>query len=219
MSSPPLGVALVEDDHAARARIRRELERTSGVAVAGEFGTGEEALARLLDGGLHADVAIVDLVLPGTSGLEVIRRLHVERPRLETLVLTTVEDSDAVLAALEAGASGYIVKSDGLAALREGLAALLAGGSPMSPAIARRVIDHLRGARSGSAPAPSAADPLTAREREVLGQLARGATYTTIARALDIGIGTVQSHVKAIYRKLGVHSRAEAAREAFRRRR
>ena len=221
MSAAPIAVVLVEDDRSVCQRIERLLAGSSEVVLAAVFHDAETAHDRLLVERVAAEVVVVDLVLPGMNGIELIRRLGAGRAELETIVLTTVEDDETVFEALEAGASGYLVKTAGLDALRDGLMVLLRGGAPMTPTIARRLLEGFRGARGATdarAPAPSDPGPLTAREIEVLVRLAQGASYGSIGKDLGIGTGTVQSHIKAIYRKLGIHSRSEATREVYRRR-
>jgi DNA-binding NarL/FixJ family response regulator len=219
MTSAPIRLVLVEDDPAACERVAAAVAASDDIVLVAVFHDAESALARLLDERMPADIVLVDLVLPGADGVEVIRRLGAGRADVESVVLTTMEDDRSVFAALEAGATGYLVKAQGVASLREDLGILLRGGSPISPTIARRLVERFR---REPAPAPSSArsgaDPLTAREREVLARLARGASYGAIARELGIGTGTVQSHIKSLYGKLGIHSRAEALREAYRRR-
>jgi DNA-binding NarL/FixJ family response regulator len=221
MSSDRIRVVVVEDDRAVCERIARTLERSDDVMLATVFHDAEAALVNLVEERAAVDVAVIDLVLPNMSGVELIRRLGIERADVETVVLTNAEDDASVFDALQAGASGYLLKTDGIAALHENIAVLLRGGSPKSPVIARRVIEGLRGDRGarplGTEPTTDAG-PLTEREREVLSRLARGSSYASIGRELGIGTGTVQSHIKSIYRKLGIHSRSEAVREAYRRR-
>jgi DNA-binding NarL/FixJ family response regulator len=204
-------VVVVEDDPVVAEGVAQVLRGTR-FEVAARFGDAESALGALRRG-LGADVALVDLGLPGLPGVELIRRLAGARPPVECVVLTVHDDDDHLFGALRAGATGYLLKSAPDGALVDGLEQLAAGGAPMSAGIARRV---LRGLRAEAAPAPDAA-PLTPREVEVLDLLSRGFTYASIGRGLGIACGTVQAHIKSIYRKLDVATKAEAATEGFRR--
>lgn len=201
---------LVEDDAGTRAALEAAL-RVGGHEVAASCRDGETALATLekTDGGFHA--AIVDMRLPGLTGPETIRMLRERIPDLPVLVLTVFEDPETILAAIEAGASGYLLKGGPLAEIARAVEQVTAGLSPLSERVARHLLDHLRPAPLARPATPSRLDLLTERERQVLERLARGESYADIARALDIGLGTVQTYVKRIYRKLEVGSKTEAA--------
>src|SRR5690606_37904706 len=142
---------------------------------------------------------------------ETIRRLRKLLPDLPVLVLTVFEDPEVIIAAIEAGASGYLLKGGPLSDIARAVEQIAEGLSPLSEKVARHLIDRLRAPRPSGPAAPSRLDVLTERERQVLDQLARGESYADIARSLGIGHGTVQTYVKRIYRKLEVTSKAEAA--------
>lgn len=203
-------ILLVEDDAGTRAALEAAL-KLGGHAVAASCRDGESALAATehSEGGFHA--AIVDMRLPGMDGPATIRGLRERLPDLPVLVLTVFEDPKAILAAIEAGASGYLLKGASLPEILRAVEQVAEGLSPLSEKVARHLVAHLRDPRPGPAAAPSRLESLTERERQVLDRLARGETYADIARALDIGIGTVQTYVKRVYRKLEVTSKAEAA--------
>ncbi|MBX3186149.1 MAG: response regulator transcription factor [Labilithrix sp.] len=155
------------------------------------------------------DAALVDLGLPDGSGVDVIRTLCRAVPGCSVVVFTIFAEADRIFEALRAGAAGYLLKLTPPERLRAALEEAVAGGAPMSPAIARLVVSSFAASEPGS-------DALTEREREVLALLARGLTYPDVARILAIGLGTVQCHVRNIYGKLEVSSKAEATAIAIR---
>ena len=199
----PATVLLVEDQPGTRAALVEAL-RLGGLDVVGAHASGEDALAAL--GGLEPDVALVDLGLPGIPGVEVIRELRRVRPRTSVLVLTVFDDAARVVEAIEAGAQGYLLKDTPAADVAAAVSGVRDGLAPLSPEIAGHLLSRLRAARAPTAPAG-----LSEREVEVLSLLARGHAYADIATALGIHLSTVQSHVRNIYRKLEVSSKAEAA--------
>ncbi len=169
--------------------------------------TGREAAAAM---GTAFDVALVDIGLPDVSGLDVIRALKIRQPGCPAVMFTKFDDAETVLEALQAGARGYLLKSTPSERIVPSLRDAMAGGLPLSPAVASLVVaSMLKG------PEPRST-PLTARETELLVLLAKGSTYAEAATGLGIGVGTVQSYVKAIYTKLDVTSKAEAAVAAMR---
>jgi DNA-binding NarL/FixJ family response regulator len=208
MTSKPR-VLLVEDDRDVRESLRYLLTGSPRVELAAVFESAEPAL-EAIKGGLRPDVGLFDLGLPGMTGQELIRRVREIVPGLDIVVLTIFDDRENVFDALRAGASGYLLKDTPTDQLIEAIVQIADGGSSMTPSIARRVIAQLW-------ERPSAASPLTPREVDVLRLLVKGATYDLIGQGLGISTGTVQAHIKAIYRKLEVSTKAEAAAEAFRR--
>jgi DNA-binding NarL/FixJ family response regulator len=161
------------------------------------------------------DAVFLDLGLPDGDGFGLIRRIRQRHPACEVLVITVFADEQRVLRSLEAGASGYILKTDLPQFSGRLLSTIVAGGSPISPAIARRLIERLRPstpqARAGQGP-----EPLSQREAEILGLCAKGLRYAEIAGALGLSVHTVNAHLKSVYRKLMVNSRGEAVFEARR---
>lgn len=202
-------VALVEDDDSTRGRLVRAIEANTALQLICAAATGAEILAWLPSH--EADVLLVDLGLPDVPGLEVIRRCRVLRPECEVMVISMFGDEANILRAIENGARGYLLKDGTEAGLATHVLNLRAGGSPMTPIIARQLL--VRWAGQGAPVAPAASD-LSAREHEVLDLLARGFTYTETAQHLRIGVSTVHTHVNGIYRKLDVHNKAEAVFEA-----
>lgn len=206
-------VLLVEDDAGLRARLAALLARFEDLDLVGAFGTVAAALSALDAHEPEIDVALVDLRLPDGSGIDVLRKLRAARADADAIVITVFDDERTVLAAIEAGARGYMLKGwtdeQIVSALREAAA----GGAPMTPRIARLVLDALRVRKRDEGDG----EALTDRELEVLGLLCEGRTYREVAKALGIALGTVQTHVKAIYTKLEVSSKAELTAAAFRR--
>lgn len=187
------------------------LSHDRGYLLASCCATVKDARSTLARG-VEFDVALVDLRLPDGSGLDVIAEIAVAQPRAQILVLTKFADPDEIVAAMRAGAVGYLLKHTPRGRILQALDEAALGGAPMSPEIARKLVESLR-------PRAVVDDGgLTSREHEVLVELARGARYNEIAATLGVGEGTVQTHVKSIYKKLRVTSKAAATREALRRR-
>lgn len=215
MSNPvPIRVALVEDDPA----MREVLEHVISAEPSLELAHGASTAGELLNWfGQHAaDVLLVDLGLPDQSGLEVIQRCRELQPTCAVMVLTIFGDETNMLSAFEAGASGYLLKDGTEAELATHIRSLHAGGSPMSPTIARQLLVRWQ-ARPGNVQAAveaSGVDALSPRESEVLALIARGFTYSEVAQRMGILLSTVQTHVRNIYGKLDVHNKAEALFEA-----
>ena len=202
-------VLIIEDETWVREGLTHLIAwRGSGIEVAAACARGDEAL-RLAQGGLAFDLGLVDLGLPDTTGPELIRGLRRARPSANLLVFTIFDDPASVFAALRAGARGYILKHTAPESLLIAIREAAAGGSPMSPAIARMVVEALV-ERDGGSLEESGAGRLTPREIDVLTLLAKGTTYAGIATALEIGLGTVQSYVRSTYEKLEIGSKAEA---------
>lgn len=203
--SQPHTVALIEDDSDLRESFREMLADETGWSVAGSYARAETAMPAIT--AAPPDVAIVDIQLPGISGIECVRKLKQLCPETQFLMVTVYDDADRVYEALAAGASGYLLKRDVPSRLLEALADVLGGGSPMSSAIARKVVLHFR---QTAAPGPQDHD-LTARETEVLDLLVKGLLYKEMADQLEISVVTVRYHLNNIYRKLHVRTRTEAA--------
>jgi DNA-binding NarL/FixJ family response regulator len=208
-------VALVEDDADMRASLAASIAGQDWLELADSWRTGAEALAGLQREA--PDVLLVDLGLPDMSGLDVIRLVAARHPACDVLVISMFGDEANVLAALEAGARGYLLKGllsrDVTADIRD----LLAGGSPLSPVIARQVLRRLRApAQAATTEALPGDATLSPRETEILNAIARGFSYAEVAEMLHITVATVHTHLKRIYGKLAVHSKTEAVFEAGR---
>ncbi|WP_373377536.1 response regulator [Cupriavidus nantongensis] len=211
-------VLIVEDDPLALRRLVQAVDlHAAHAVVAGCASTVAEALAWLAQH--QPDVLLCDLGLPDGSGIDVIRNARERYPACECMVVTVFGDDQHVLASIEAGAIGYLLKDETTDRIAASIGELRAGGSPMSPLIARQVVNRLRGAppeaaRDAATGAPSGAVVLSVRENEILDLISRGYTYAETARYLGLSVHTVQSHIKNIYGKLAVRSRGEAVFEA-----
>jgi DNA-binding NarL/FixJ family response regulator len=222
-ASPPptasIRVALVEDDPLFREAIADAIRSAADMELAGVAGTREQGLLMLH--GPAADVLLVDLGLPDGSGIDVIAVAQTLWPRCESMVATTFGDEAHVLQSIEAGACGYLLKDSSPARMLEEIRNLRAGGSPISPLIARQVLKRFRG-RNGvaAAPAPLAGEEhsaLSVREQQTLEYVTKGFTYDEVAGLLGVSRHTVQTFVRRIYAKLEVSSKVEAIYEARKR--
>lgn len=204
-------IAIVEDDPEVRRGLRALVEGSNLCKCVADFGSAEDALAGLA--AIEADVVLMDIQLPGMSGIECIRELKARLPGLQILMLTVFEDHDRIFQSLAAGASGYLLKQTPPGKLLEGILELHRGGSPMSAPIARRLVEVFR-ERQGPAGA-EAATRLSPRERDVIALLARGFLYKEIAEQLALSVETVRTHIHSIYEKLHVRSRTEAVMKVY----
>jgi len=211
---------VVEDDPRYRASLETLLRHAPGFDFVASFGSPALALGALDQGPGGAapwDLAVMDLELPGMSGVEATRRLKGRFPDVKVVVLTVFEEPRTVLEAICAGADGYLLKRTAPEELLEQLEQVMRGGAPLTAGVARTVLDlvrHSSGERTAAQAAPSRID-LTEREQEVLRLLVRGMAYKEIAQQLGISLETVRSHVKSVYRKLHVHSVGEAVSRAI----
>jgi DNA-binding NarL/FixJ family response regulator len=213
--APATSVALVEDDRATRERLASSVRAQSSLELVGEYTSGAEALAGLA--ARAPDVLLVDLGLPDMSGLDLIRFAAGRYPDCDILVISIFGDEANVLAALEAGARGYLLKGSLQHDIAFDIQDIRNGGSPLSPIIARQVLKRLQAPGDASARKPDEDETnLTAREGEILNAISRGFSYAETAQMLGISVGTVHTFLKRIYRKLAVHSKTEAVFEANR---
>ncbi len=204
-----LRISLVEDDEEIRNGLEAILRQEDGLILLGAFPTGEDAIAAFPSQVPPPDLFLMDITLPGASGIETTRELRRVHPDLDVLMLTVRDDDQAVFDSLCAGAVGYLLKTTPPRRLLQAIREARDGGSPMSPSIARRVTASFRVERDHT---------LTPREQEILAALCNGKSYAEAARDLFISESTVHSHIKNIYRKLEVHSKNEAVAKALRNR-
>lgn len=202
-------ISIVEDDPIIRAGWVKIVNRATGYRCLSDFGSAEAALAVLPDN--PPDFVLMDINLPGMSGIDCTRELKRKMPRLEIIMLTMFDDRDNLFEALRAGASGYLLKRTTAKALVEALNQVKGGGSPMSPQIARQVVNFFRqNEPEAAAAASSGLEILSGRETEILKCLAEGRHYKEIADQLGLSMDTVRTYIRRTYEKLHVHSRTDA---------
>jgi DNA-binding NarL/FixJ family response regulator len=207
--APETRVWIVEDQPEIRNSLAALIGGSPGFECAGSFGSMEAVLAQGTAEPPH--VALVDIGLPGISGIEGIRRIRERWPAVSPVVLTVYDDDGRILEALCAGANGYLLKNTAPPRLLEAIRDSASGGSPMSPEVARRVVELFRRVQ----PPPQADYQLTPYELRILNLLVRGENYKTTAVKLGVSVNTISYHVRHIYEKLHVHSRSEAVAKAL----
>ena len=205
-------VVIIEDLREVRESLAALIHGTNGFRCVSSYRTMEDALTGMEDSSPH--VILTDIGLPGIDGIEGTRLLRQRFPDVPILALTVYDDDENVFNAICAGASGYLLKNTAPSRLLESLKEVVSGGAPMSPEIARRVIELFRKFR----PPASASYHLTLQETELLKLMVEGHHYKTAARELEISTNTVSFHLKHIYEKLHVHSKTEAVAKALRER-
>lgn len=214
----PIRILVADDHRFFREGVRGVLSGVEGIEVISDAGTGAETIEQAER--LQPDVVLMDLKMPDVNGIEATRRILHTSPHIRVLVVTMYDDDDSVFAAMRAGAGGYVLKDADRDDLVRAIHAVSRGEAIFSPAIAQRMIAYFAAVHdSGAARAmPELAFPdLTAREREILGFIARGYNNAAIAARLSLSLKTVQNHVSNIFTKLQVTDRAQAivrAREA-----
>jgi DNA-binding NarL/FixJ family response regulator len=209
---PRYHVLLIEDDAPTRARLARVIEAHPQLQLSAAVGSC--AAARAVLAREAPDVMLVDLGLPDGSGIDLIQDGRRAGKPVEAMVITVFGDERHVLSAIEAGASGYLLKDGDSGYIGESIMQMLAGGSPISAPIARHLLQRFRPPASVTETGGTAVPGLTQREQEVLELVAKGFSYADIAGLLSMSVHTVTTHVKSIYRKLAVSSRGAAVYEA-----
>jgi DNA-binding NarL/FixJ family response regulator len=208
-------IVLVEDDGPVRERFARIVGSWPQGKLVAACGTVAEASHAIADNAI--DLLITDLKLPDGHGVELIRALRAAQPEAEAMVISALADDRTVIDAIEAGASGYLLKDSDPINITDAIAELLAGRSPISSTIARTIIRRLTNRETAPAPQNAPAEErLTPREMDILWGIAKGFTYGELAERLQISKQTVPVHIKNIYRKLEVNNRSEAVFEASR---
>ena len=213
-----INVVLVEDDTVTRKVLSAAIQSEPALQLVASFDSVKPALEWM--DATPVDLLLTDLSLPDGSGIDVIRACVERWPQCGIMVITMSSDEDSVLACIEAGAAGYVLKDAGRVDIVRALMELHSGGSPISPLIARKVLARMRDAMPASGLQNVAAGErvvLTPREATIMEFIARGDSYGDVARTLSVSVATVQTHAKNIYAKLSVHSRGEAVFEAQRR--
>lgn len=200
----PTTVALIEDQPDIREGLAELLREAEGFALAGEYGSGEAALDAFADS--MPDVVVLDLGLPGMSGVEALVRMKAISPTVKVVVFTVFDNDDKVFEALKAGASGYVLKKEPPAHIVEHIREVLDGGAPMSREIARKVLASFREKTPGAQLPMS----LSERDRMLLELLSKGYLYKEIADQMHTSLGMVKQHLHKIYEKLHVQNRTEA---------
>ena len=202
-------VAIVEDTDDIREALRVLINGSQGFVCEQVYASAEEAIAQMPSG--QVDIVLMDINLPGKSGIECVNLLHPSMPHTQFMMCTVYDDDENIFSALETGATGYILKRTSPAQILEALRDLHAGGSPMSSEIARKVVASMQ--RKGKA--HQSHEILTAREKEILDFLSKGFLYKEIAAELDLSKETIKKHIHNIYEKLQVQNRTEALNKAF----
>jgi len=203
-------VGIVEDDDQIRRSIQDYLNRQKDFKCSWSFNSIESLLANL-NGETLPQVLIMDLGLPGMSGIDGMKLIKQQHPQIDLVVFSVYNDPQKIFDSLCAGATGYLLKNTPLDEIKSGIELLVSGGSPMSPQIARKVVEFFapRGKREN-------VSPLSAKEKEIVVGLVDGLSYKLIADRLSISIETVRFHIKSIYRKLHVHGKAEVISKSLR---
>jgi DNA-binding NarL/FixJ family response regulator len=206
----PIRVSIVEDLAEIREGLADLVRSDRELLMIGSFEDAESAVHKLPD--LHADIVVMDINLPGMSGIDCIKTVKEKCPGTQFMMFTVYENDDKVLEAMQAGATGYLLKRTKPEQILEGIKELNQGGSPMSSNIARKLLNIFLHEKKATKK-----DVLSDRENEVLQLLADGLLYKEIADRLNIGHGTVRQHLHNIYEKLHVHNRTEAVNKYFNR--
>lgn len=207
-----INVMLVDDQNLVRKGVRSLLELSEEIEVIAEAADGAEAIKTIPE--VNPDVVLLDMRMPGKSGLDVLRELSDEGNLPPTIILTTFDDDELLLAGIQAGAKGFLLKDVALAELVNAVMTVAAGGSVVKPAVTQRLLKGLENLHTDfySLDRP---DPLTERETEILRLMAGGYSNKEIANSLGVAEGTVKNHVSNILSKMGVRDRTRAVLKAF----
>jgi DNA-binding NarL/FixJ family response regulator len=206
----PITVSIVEDDARVRESLVGLVSRAKGFSCVSHYATGEDALLGVPK--IRPEVVLMDINLPGMSGIDCVRKLKLLDPRCLVVMLTVYENTEQIFKALEGGASGYLLKSTAPDELLSAIQEVHRGGSPMTSHIARKVVQSFQQPVTGN----KATENLSPREQEVLELLAKGFLYKEIADQLKISFETVHTYIRRIYEKLQVRSRTEAVAKFLR---
>ncbi len=204
-------IGIVEDNKKIRDLIQRYLDMQKDIECPVAVDSVEEMLD-YLEKHQKPEVMLMDIQLPGMSGIKGMEVIKSKYPEIEIIMLTVYHDSHKIFDSLKAGASGYLLKHTSLPEIKESIENLLKGGAPMSPQIARKVISHF----NEEAPKKNEDSMLTNREQDIVNGLVDGLSYKMIADRFDISIDTVRAHIRNIYKKLHVNSKAEVIAKSLR---
>jgi DNA-binding NarL/FixJ family response regulator len=210
---PVHDIAIVEDNVKIRDLIQQYLNMQADIRC-GFAASSVEALLAHLKEGFRPHIVLMDIDLEGMSGIDGMKLVKSQYPEVEIIMLTVYHDSHKIFNSLRAGASGYLLKHTSLPEIREAIDVVLTGGSPMSPQIARKVITFFNSPDEGADEKPESG--LTLREQEIVVGLVDGLSYKMIADRMDISIDTVRAHIRNIYKKLHVNSKAEVIAKSLR---
>ena len=203
-----ISVAIVEDDKNIRDGLTSLIDSAAGFKLTVAYENCETALKKMA--GVFPDVILMDISMPGMNGIDCVKKIISIKPDMKIIMLTVYEENQKIFDALRAGASGYILKRSTLQEILSAIKDVISGGAPMSPSIAKKVLNYfaLLGKKTDDF-------NLTERESEILKELIAAKSYNSIAEELFISIDTVRSHIKSIYQKLQVNSKAEAVAKAL----
>jgi DNA-binding NarL/FixJ family response regulator len=208
----PIHVSIVEDDAGIRESLSALIAQEPGFCLAAAYGDAETAIQNLPENA--SDVVLMDINLPGMSGVECVRQLKPAMPQTQFIMNTVYEDNDRLFDSLRAGASGYLLKRSPSSRILESVREAHEGGAPMTPQLARRLVQHFQTPSEVQTSEDRPENPematLSPREKDVLEQLAKGYQYKEITEKLGISLHTVRGHIRNIYEKLHVHSRTDA---------
>jgi DNA-binding NarL/FixJ family response regulator len=208
MNSPDIRVAVFEDNSALRDTLKMIIDFTPGYACVGAFENGNDLKARME--AVSPQVILMDIDMPGMNGIDAVETIKQDFPEIRIIMQTIFDDETNIFRAICAGADGYLLKNTPPARLIAGIEEVMQGGAPMTSSIARKVLDwHRNGVQKSES-------SLSERERELLKLLVEGHSYKTAAAVMFISVGTVQSHIKNVYEKLQVNSKAAAVARAIR---
>ncbi len=205
-----INIAVIEDENAVRSSVKSYLKKQPEFEV-GIVADSVESFMEQLKTESTPDIVLVDIKLPGLSGISGISYVKEKFPTMEFIVFTSYDDWELVFDSLRAGASGYLLKNSNLSAIKDAITLLRSGGAPMSPEIAKKVIKYFSSEKT-----PKIGETLTIKERQVVDGLVEGLSYKMIAGKLGISIDTVRFHIKHVYRKLHVNSKAEVIGKSVR---
>lgn len=211
----PIAISIVEDLPEVVNILNREINQQPDMLLLSSYTNAEDAARELPD--MQADIVIMDINLPGMSGIECIKKIRLQCPKTQFMMFTIYDNNEQVFDALLAGATGYLLKKTPVAQIIEGIRELHQGGSPMSTNIARKLIAHIQHNNTVAEQTAGAAFHLSPKERELLELLAKGLLYKEIAVRLDITPGTVRQYIHRIYEKMHVQNRTEAINRFFNR--